>query len=278
MDKQELIDVFKDTEKIYSSKSYDQIVESNKKKTYIFKTEAKKYSSHYEKPMRIKVSNLDTLSAAKQYAKMADIDDGETIVCILNFASATTPGGGVLKGSSAQEENLCRRTTLYPALNQQVCWDEYYNINRKNNTNIGSDTVIYTQDVLVFKDKDYNVLPKEEMFYTDVITCAAPNLREKPNNQYNEGASKEQLRLTNEELYDIHVKRARCILNAALQNGVTHLILGAFGCGAFQNDPATVARAYKDVLKEYTYDFEVVEFAIIGKNNNFEIFNKILKG
>ena len=120
------------------------------------------------------------------------------------------------------------------------------------------------------------MLEPKDMFYVDVITCAAPNLREKPKNAYNPGANSEALKLTDEELYDIHVRRARKILYAAKMNEVTHIILGAFGCGAFKNNPEVVAKAYNDVLPEFKHDFDVIEFAIIGKNDNYNIFKRIL--
>ena len=84
--------------------------------------------------------------------------------------------------------------------------------------------------------------------------------------------------LTYEELYNIHVKRARNILNVAIKNEDDYLILGAFGCGAFRNNPEIVAKAYKDVLQDYMYCFKVIDFAIIdGKySNNYEIFKRIL--
>ena len=96
--------------------------------------------------------------------------------------------------------------------------------------------------------------------------------------QVNPNANKEPLKLTDQELYDIHVKRGKHILEVALFKGISHLILGAFGCGAFRNNPEVVARAYRDLLKqkglrEY---FKVIEFAIIGNNDNYDIFKRIL--
>ena len=127
-----------------------------------------------------------------------------------------------------------------------------------------------------FKDI-LNIMGKDR-FYVDVLTCAAPNLRENPRNQYNSDASEEKLTLTDEELYNIHVKRARNILNVAIKNEDDYLILGAFGCGAFRNNPEIVAKAYKDVLQDYMYCFKVIDFAIIdGKySNNYEIFKRVL--
>lgn len=280
MNKEELIEVFKDTEKLYTT---DEGIKFNTEHcindTVIYDPSLLELCYYpYDKPAKVKVTNKDTFSAAQPYAKIAEIDDGETVVAILNFASATNPGGGVTKGSSAQEECLCRCSNLYPALNQTKCFGQYYNINRLNNDNRGSDKIIYTRDVLVFKDKDYNLLEPNNRFYVDVITCAAPNLRDYPCNYYIQNAPKKTLQLTNEELYSIHVKRAHAILDVALLNGVTHIILGAFGCGAFKNDPETVAKAYKDVIEEYKYRFEVIEFAIIGKNDNYDIFKRVLLG
>lgn len=271
MNKEELIEVFQDTEK--HCKSKDAIGNASKmcvERTRILDFTAKE-KKHIHGNLIVKITNLDTLTAASKYAK-----DDDNFVAVLNFASATNPGGGVTKGSTAQEECLCRCSTLYPALNQKKCFDEYYNINRNSGDNRGSDKIIYTRDVLVFKDGNYEMLEPKDMFYVDVITCAAPNLREKPKNAYNPGANSEALKLTDEELYDIHVRRARNILHTARENEITHLILGAFGCGAFKNNPEVVANAYKEVIPEYETDFDVIEFAIIGKNDNYDIFKRIL--
>ena len=285
MNKEELIEVFNDTMEMCKSPQIEKRVKHTMGHTYICNYDNNfilngnclSKSNMYEKPAVIKVTNRDTLSAAKEYYKIAGVMDDSGLVGILNFASSTNPGGGVTKGSTAQEECLCRCTTLYPALNQKRCFDMYYNVNRKNNTNLGSDTIIYSEDVLVLKDKDYNTLSKDDMFYVEVITCAAPNLRENPKNQYNDGASNTKLTLSDEELYAIHVTRARNILNVAVNNDIEYLVLGAFGCGAFKNKPEIVAKAYKDVLKDYMYFFGVIDFAIIGNNDNYEIFKKILE-
>ena len=284
MNKEELIEVFNDTIEICKSPQIEKRVKHTIGHTYIcnydnnFMLNEKCFSktNMYEKPAVIKVTNRDTLSAAKEYYNIAGKMDDSGLIGILNFASSTNPGGGVTKGSTAQEECLCRCSTLYPALNQKKCFDMYYNVNRKNNTNLGSDTIIYSEDVLVLKDKDYNTLTKDDMFYVDVITCAAPNLRENPKNQYNDGASNTKLTLSDEELYAIHVTRARNILNVAVNNDIEYLVLGAFGCGAFKNKPEIVAKAYKDVLKDYMHFFGVIDFAIIGNNDNYEIFKKII--
>ena len=271
MNREELIEVFEDTEK--QCKGNGTIGNAAKmciERTWILNHTAKEIEP-FPGDAEIKVTNLDTFSAARKYAK-----DEDNFVAVLNFASATNPGGGVTKGSTAQEECLCRCSTLYPALNQKKCFENYYNINRNSGDNRGSDKIIYTRDVLVFKDSNYEMLEPKDMFYVDVITCAAPNLRDKPKNAYNPGANKEALKLSDEELYDIHVRRARNIFYAARNNDITHLILGAFGCGAFKNNPEVVAKAYKKVIEEYKPYFDIIEFAIIGKNDNYDIFKRIL--
>lgn len=277
MNKKELIFVFNDTIDFVTTKFSGPTLRAQMSTRIISDPEDFRGEKYYDSPAIIKVTNRDTFTAAKEYANIIN-SANEGFVGVLNFASSTNPGGGVTKGSTAQEECLCRCSNLYLTLYQEKCIREYYNVNKKYMTNLGSDAIIYSRNVYVFKDKDYNMLPVKDRFYVDVLTCAAPNLRENPRNQYNSDASEEKLTLTDEELYNIHVKRARNILNVAVKNEDDYLILGAFGCGAFRNNPEIVAKAYKDVLQDYMYCFKVIDFAIIdGKySNNYEIFKRIL--
>ena len=277
MNKKELISVFNDTMDFVTTKFSGPTLRAQMSTRIISDPEDFRGEKYYDDQAIIKVTNRDTFTAAKEYANIIN-STNEGFVGVLNFASSTNPGGGVTKGSTAQEECLCRCSNLYLTLYQEKCIREYYNVNKKYMSNIGSDAIIYSRNIYVFKDKNYNMLPVKDRFYVDVLTCAAPNLRENPRNQYNTDASEEKLTLTDEELYNIHVKRARNILNVAIKNEDDYLILGAFGCGAFRNNPEIVAKAYKDVLQDYMYCFKVIDFAIIdGKySNNYEIFKRIL--
>lgn len=219
-------------------------------------------------PAQIIVSRLRSFEAAAQYVGKH--------VAVLNFASATTPGGGVEKGASAQEECLCRVSTLYPCLIEQKMKDAFYTPHRKHRNALHNDDIIYTPNVVVIKDDDYNMLA--DSFMVDVITCAAPNLRENPNNAYNSGDGN-KVEISDSELLTLHEKRARKIFASAVANGIEVLILGAFGCEAFCNDPYVVAQAYKNVLPEFVDYFQTIEFAIYCRPDditNFEAFSAIL--
>jgi len=204
-----------------------------------------------DKPANIIVSQLRSFEAAAQYIGKR--------TAVLNFASATNPGGGVEKGASAQEECLCRVSTLYPCLADQKMRASFYTPHRKNGNALHNDDIIYTPNVLVIKDDNHNLL--SEPFSVDIISCAAPNLRERPFNQYNTGDTI-KVQISDNELLALHEKRARKIFSSAIANGVEILILGAFGCGAFCNNPYIVARAYKNVLPEFKQYFQTIEFAI----------------
>ena len=204
-----------------------------------------------DKPANIIVSQLRSFEAAAQYIGKR--------TAVLNFASATNPGGGVEKGASAQEECLCRVSTLYPCLTDQKMRDSFYTPHRKNGNALHNDDIIYTPNVLVIKDDDHNLL--SDPFSVDIISCAAPNLRERPSNQYNTGDTI-KVQISDNELLALHEKRARKIFASAIANNVEVLILGAFGCGAFCNDPYIVARAYKNVIPEFEQYFQTIEFAI----------------
>ena len=270
--KQQLVSVFEDTmERV--KQSPDLTIATNlsiqnqqfiPEATEIQKSEANKHNQ----PAKIIVSRLRSFEAATQYI-------GKRIA-VLNFASATNPGGGVENGASAQEECLCRVSTLYPCLTEQKMRDCFYTPHRKNGNALHNDDIIYTPNVLVIKDDDHNLL--SEPFSVDVISCAAPNLRERPSNRYNTGDTIKAQILEN-ELLELHEKRARKIFASAIANNVEVLILGAFGCGAFQNDPHIVAQAYKNVLPDFAHYFHTIEFAIFcnAKNiENYQVFLSII--
>lgn len=192
-------------------------------------------------------------------------------VVVLNFASATNPGGGVKTGSNAQEECLCRCSTLYPCLTQKYLFNNFYKYHRDRKDTFYTNRIIYSKDITVFKDdiREPILLDKSKWFKVDVITCAAPNLRniEKVNQN---------------DLLKLFKSRIEQIFKVAIENNKTNIILGAFGCGAFKNPPYLVARAFKEVLESYRYYFDNIIFATLvtpakGGDENFKTFSRVLK-
>ena len=225
------------------------------------------------KKTEVIVSMKRSLEAAKAYR--------DKKVCVHNFASATNPGGGVTRGSSAQEECLCRCSTLYFNLNTKECWDGFYGPHRAMRYPVYNDDCIYTPEVVVLKsDTEFPlILPETEWYKVNVLTCAAPNLRPMPSNHMNPNAGSKPVKLKNSELLELHIKRNRRILDIAAVNGNEVVILGAFGCGAFQNPPEVVAECYKKLIQEYDGVFETIEFAVYCSERdkrNYEVFHKII--
>lgn len=211
----------------------------------------------YEDAANILVTKKRTFEAAAAYKNQH--------VAVLNFASASNPGGGVTNGANAQEECLCRCSSLYFCLNTPAMWDGFYKPHRAAHDPIHNDDIIYTPGVTVFKTDTAvpKLLPESEWYSVDIITCAAPNLRNHPSNRYSSGYENRQIKMNNKELLVLHEKRLRRILEVALSEGCETIILGAFGCGAFQNNPEIVALANRNVIKEYLYAFKNIIFCLL---------------
>jgi len=114
----------------------------------------------------------------------------------------------------------------------------------------------------------------------DVISCAAPNLRRRPGTVHNPENGR-TVTVSDDELYQLHLKRAKHIMHIAAANGADAVILGAFGCGAFANNPVVVAKAYRDAVTDYRQYFQLIEYAVYCRKNetaNYEAFNRIIKG
>lgn len=268
--KRQLVSVFNDTLQQISSRQELQTAVNQSIASQQYIGDADKIdlpAPSYTEKAQVVVSRLRSFEAAARYPGQK--------VAVLNFASSTSPGGGVENGASAQEECLCRVSTLYPCLKAQAAWEKFYGPHRAAPNPLHNDDIIYTPNVVVLKDDDYNVLSSP--FHVDVITCAAPNLRDIPSNRYNRNDG-EAVHIGSEKLLELHLKRARKILSAAAANGAEVLILGAFGCGAFRNDPAVVAAAYQQVLPQFLNHFKTIEFAVycrLGDSRNYDAFTII---
>ncbi|MBR1673371.1 MAG: TIGR02452 family protein [Eubacterium sp.] len=224
----------------------------------------------------IRISRKRSFEAASSL--VAEYPNKKTAV--LNYASAIQPGGGVKNGSSAQEEALCRCSNLYPTLDQSWLLDAFYNQNRSMADARHTDACIYSPEIIICKTDDDcpERLPKNKWCTVDVISCAAPNLNSSPYNAHNPETGV-PLSINDEELYQIHLKRARHIMCVAAANKVKILVLGAFGCGAFRNAPEVVARAYRTVVEEFIKYFDIIEFAIFCRDfdtTNYSIFHDTL--
>ena len=175
-------------------------------------------------------------------------------ICVLNFASAKNPGGGFLGGASAQEESLARSSNLYDT---QIKDKTMYDFNRNQSSFLYSEYMIYSPNVLFwnYDNGDYF----EKPFVADVITAPAPN----------KGAMlqhdrKDEIAKTEE----VFKKRMDKVLAIAAKQNIETLILGAWGCGVFRNEPKDVAQLFKEIIAEkYAGAFKKIVFAIFSNSD-----------
>ena len=182
-------------------------------------------------------------------------------IAALNFASARSPGGGFLRGGRAQEESLCRATTLYPALESATT---FYDRNRAWPDDFYADAILYSPDIVVMRDS-YGALMTDGPV-VGVITAPAPNRRAAEGKGAAPRAHTADAALR---------KRAAMILRAAIRFERKALVLGAWGCGVFGNPPDAVAGIFAELLSgEFANAFERVHFAVpdAGSDQNFEAF------
>ena len=272
-------EIFRDTERRYTSDPtlMQAVQQSTKNQVFIAESKSVIVPSVYKtEKANVIVSGKRSLEAAESYAKQGKK------VCVLNFASATNPGGGVVNGSSAQEECICLCTTLYPCLNTDAMWTAFYKPHRKAANPLYNNDCIYTPDVCVFKsDTNFpEILPKDELWSVNILTCAAPNLRERPSNAMNLYAGDTAAKITQTELEKLLTARIKRIFEIAIANGNEVLILGAFGCGAFRNPPEIVAKVFNTVMQDYLCYFDTIEYAVYHTERevaNYETFKKIVR-
>ncbi|MGF9697432.1 TIGR02452 family protein [Paenibacillus sp. MABNR03] len=205
--------------------------------------------------VQIEVTGETTLTAASRLV----VDEGRTDVVCLNFASAKNPGGGFLGGSQAQEESLARATGLYPCIVQM---NEMYDHNRKLRTCLYSDYMIYSPDVPVIRDDEDRLLDKA--YVTSFITAPAVNA----------GVVREREEANEQQIEAVMKQRIRSILDVAVINGHRALVLGAYGCGVFRNDPVDVAKYFHDVLvqENFRHSFERIVFAVFDRSTGQKTF------
>ncbi|MBQ3663268.1 MAG: TIGR02452 family protein [Clostridia bacterium] len=222
-----------------------------------------------DKDCAVIVSGKRTLEAAEAYRGKK--------TCVLNFASSTRPGGGVLWGAGAQEESLCRCSTLYYCLDTDELWRDFYDPHRLDYNPLNNGDMIYSPDVLAVKTdvSEPERLEEKDWYPVNVITCAAPDLRRRYDKVLDPETGLYAADLPEEVLRDVLDVRIRRIFQLAASEGNEVLILGAFGCGAFFNPPALVADIFRKYTEEYRKCFETVEYAVfhVGKESeNYRAF------
>lgn len=211
------------------------------------------------------VLEISTLQAARLLVSSADAHEK---VAVLNFASAQKPGGGFLSGAQAQEESIARASTLYPTLMTNQA-QNFYTLHRSNSKGgFYSHAMIYSPSVTIFRDDSGGWV---EPIVVDVLTSPAVNagvLRKSLWGKLAPQASEERIEKAMKE-------RMGRILFLFEQRGAKHIVLGSFGTGVFQNNVATIARLWAELLTapdaRFRNCFSRVVFGILG-NKTFAEF------
>jgi uncharacterized protein (TIGR02452 family) len=193
----------------------------------------------------IVVKNETTLSAARRV-----VAEHRTIA--LNFASARNPGGGFLSGSEAQEESLARSSSLYACLSGR----SMYPFHQRHGDPLYTDYVIYSAAIVVFRDD--NGLLLEAPFTCSFLSAPAPNA----------GAVLQQDPSRGDEPRTAMQSRIGKVLSVAATQGYDAIILGAWGCGVFRNDPRDVATQFQQALSGgFAGVFRLVHFAVLDRSS-----------
>ncbi|MFF4099213.1 TIGR02452 family protein [Streptomyces sp. NPDC001903] len=200
----------------------------------------------------VEVTGESSTVAARRLAADGPGPVSGASVAVLNFASARNPGGGYVRGAKAQEEALCRASALYETLLEAP---EYYEVHRAGRSTFYTDRVIHSPGVPVFRDDRGELL--DTPFRAGFLTSPAPNA----------GTIRRQEPERAGEIPAALARRAERVLETAALHGYPRLVLGAWGCGVFRNDPAEVAEAFRALLAgRFAGVFERVVFAVLDRD------------
>ena len=211
--------------------------------------------------------NEDSYSVAMRIKH--NLIDKDSKVLVLNFANPVHPGGGVRRGARAQEEDLCRKSSLLCSLEDKAA-REYYEYNASLHTYMGSDAIIMSPTVEIIRSANGELLDESEI--VSVMTCAAPMVT-----LGLEG-------MTQQEYERMFYDRIVATLKVAVHYGYSYLVLGAWGCGAFGNDAKVVSKLYYKALRELKYNecsheslFEQIYFAVLDRSTGLYNYNSFFE-
>eukprot|EP01102_Stenamoeba_stenopodia_P015808 TRINITY_DN5451_c0_g1_i2.p1 TRINITY_DN5451_c0_g1~~TRINITY_DN5451_c0_g1_i2.p1 ORF type:complete len:397 (-),score=77.08 TRINITY_DN5451_c0_g1_i2:132-1322(-) len=197
--------------------------------------------------LAIEVQQCYVLKAAEDLARSGLYKS----VAVLNFASAKNPGGGFIKGASAHEESIARSSGLYPCLTEARHVDTYYGENKKDKTCVYTDHMIFSPNVPVIRNDSGDLL--EDPYEISIITAPAVNA----------GASRKRLGANGDEIIaDTMRIRIKGVLAIAKKQKCDAVVLGAWGCGCFRNDPVLIAKLFAQGLRVLGSSFKKIIFAI----------------
>lgn len=243
-----LVDVYLDTKKYFQMKN----IIAKEPTLYDITTlqidkllaQKKTYNTKYI------VKNQDTLDMALDF-----IAEGYVKPLVLNLASQMKLGGGVASGKTAQEECLFRRTNAYMT-------------HPENWYPLETNEVIYSPELTIIKNSNYEMLPDNIIEKADISMLAVAAVR-KPHlvdGKYND------------EDKIIMMRKIESIFKSAILHGHTEIVGGALGCGIFKNPPDQVAEIFKECTEKYGKYFKIVGFAILcvkeSDNENLKEFIK----
>lgn len=222
--------------------------------------------------VRIAVVNDDCLALARRLHATDPTDD----ICVLNMASSRNPGGGVWGGAGAQEEYLFRCTDYYRFLYQYANnFDpQVYHVQRNAHHRYPLDPLyggIYSHGVTVFRDTEANGYALlDSPVRLNFVAVAAFHFNERC-----DAIPQPYVEPTKDKI--------RLMLRLAANNGQRRLVLGAFGCGAFHNEPHHMAQLFRQVIHESEFQglFTSISFAVIedhNSTNNYTAFRDVLEG
>jgi uncharacterized protein (TIGR02452 family) len=200
-------------------------------------------------PAAFEVVNGTTLRAARRLPR----DGEDSRVLALNFASARHPDGGFLGGSQAQEESLARASGLYACI---APLSEMYEANRRHRSCLYTDHMIYSPDVPVFRDDEDDLL--EDPYPVSFVTAPAVNT----------GAVRAREPENIARIEAVMFARIEKVLSLAVVQGLEALVLGAWGCGVFANNPEQVASGFAQHLTGaglFRTAFRKVAFAVLDR-------------
>lgn len=215
----------------------------------------------------ITIENLDTVSAIFKYGQVQRSREFGKIA-VLNFASYKNPGGGFLEGSGAQEEALCHESILYEVLSHPTLASFYEWNNQNKNKALYLNRGLYSKDIVFERN--------EAVVKADVITVAAPNKRTYMGYAKNASVKEndEALRSRIRFIKDIAV--AHMTNDNLLDQPLDAIVLGAFGCGVFGQDPELVARFFKETFANVPIKiiYAVIDKGGHHKDGNYEAFKR----